>query len=906
MSKRSAKRPPLCFDRLEARDVPATLLTGGDQPGTAASGPSDVILDQDNSGRYLLFASKADNLVAGATGFNGQYNLFWRDLQTGVTKLVSARSGTQQAVGLAGGDPTSRTTADLSGDGQWVAFESGVNASEVTGRNVTDQPTSSPTLDVFRWSAASGTTDLVSVQANGTAAGSTANAFGSNPAISVDGRYVAFSSNVLAGNFVPAIVNDTVGTTDIFRRDMQAGSTALVTQANSPDTAVGLFADSKTTIKLRYMSDDGQRFTFFSIAYAHDVLNSNVADRLDTNDVFARDMTVAANAGGIKLVSVARDGNAIGNVQNQFALLPVISRNGNAILFQSNAFGGGNPAQELLSSGNFQDNNGPNQTDLFEQLDTFGSPRTVLVSGVNGSATAGGNGEVAIGLGVTLFYNLTADGSQAVFSTTSTNLVSNNDRNGAGSDVFVRNINTLATEVVSVDNQGSTGSSESGGAGISDDGRYVVFQSTATDLVPGVQDSNGGFDVFLRDRVAGITRVLSVTPGGTSTGNAASSSVFISPNGRQIVFQSQASDLSLPNLPGTQPNLYTPAPGVFDPGLKRLVLSGVANGVATTYAFDNQGQAQAVSQFLPFPGFNGPVRTASADVDGDGIADTIYVIGPGGGSLLRVVSGKDGSDLLPPTQTFESTFTGGLFVAAGDIDGDGKAEIVVSPDVGGGGRIQIFDVRNGQLVQRDNFFGIDDLNFRGGARVALGDVNGDGVLDVIVGAGFGGGPRIAIFDGAGLMKGAQTPPKLVPDFFAFPGPDTVTLRNGVFVSAGDIDGDGKADLIFGGGPGGGPRVFVISGAQVVAGQVDAAQNSPIANFFAFDTSQRGGVRPIAKDIDGDNKLDLVVGSGEGTPSLVKTYLGRDIAATGGQGEPAIFQQFDPFASPNLAAGVYVG
>ena len=79
-------------------------------------------------------------------------------------------------------------------------------------------------------------------------------------------------------------------------------------------------------------------------------------------------------------------------------------------------------------------------------------------------------------------------------------------------------------------------------------------------------------------------------------------------------------------------------------------------------------------------------------------------------------------------------------------------------------------------------------------------MNGDGVGDLVVAAGFGGGPRVAGFDGTTL--GAGTPAKLFADFFAF----EQTLRNGVFVAAGDLDGDGFADLIAGGGPGGGPRV----------------------------------------------------------------------------------------------------
>src|SRR5207253_6284505 len=148
---------------------------------------------------------------------------------------------------------------------------------------------------------------------------------------------------------------------------------------------------------------------------------------------------------------------------------------------------------------------------------------------------------------------------------------------------------------------------------------------------------------------------------------------------------------------------------------------------------------------------------------------------------------------------FELTFLGGVYVAAGDVTGDGVPDVIVTPDLGGGPRVRVFDGAN-RFAQVADFFGIDDPNFRSGARAAVGDVNGDGTGDLVVAAGFQGGPRVATFDGRSLSSG--TPRTLFNDFFAF----EQTLRNGVFIAAGDVDGDGLADLIAGGGPGGGPRV----------------------------------------------------------------------------------------------------
>src|SRR5207248_4971401 len=132
-------------------------------------------------------------------------------------------------------------------------------------------------------------------------------------------------------------------------------------------------------------------------------------------------------------------------------------------------------------------------------------------------------------------------------------------------------------------------------------------------------------------------------------------------------------------------------------------------------------------------------------------------------------------------------------------------DVVVTPDIGGGPRVRVFDGAN-RFAQVADFFGIDDPNFRGGARAAVGDINGDGNGDLVVAAGFQGGPRVAAFDGKSIRVG-QAPRKLFNDFFAF----EQSLRNGVYVTVGDINGDGFAELIAGGGPSGGPRVTAFSG-----------------------------------------------------------------------------------------------
>ncbi|HXD85432.1 MAG TPA: putative Ig domain-containing protein [Urbifossiella sp.] len=333
-----------------------------------------------------------------------------------------------------------------------------------------------------------------------------------------------------------------------------------------------------------------------------------------------------------------------------------------------------------------------------------------------------------------------------------------------------------------------------------------------------------------------------------------------------------------------------------------LAVGGSVDGKARLYSPNASGAFGSPIGTISMPGITGAdIRATTGDVDGDGIPDTIMVTGPGVPIRVAVISGADNATVLvAPFDPFGGNFTGGGFVATGDFDGDNRDEFVVTPDQGGGPRISIFSLTNTGLTERANYFTIDP-NFRGGARAAVGDINGDGVPDLAVAAGFGGGPRIVVINGTKALTtdGVAAADRLVGDFFAFGD----ALRNGAYLAIGDVNGDGFGDLIFGAGPGGGPEVLTISGKSLLTDGSIAAVANPLSNFFlAGDSSSRGGVRVATVNADGDSRADVAVATGSDEASFARVYLGKNF----GGAEPTDFEQLDPFHGAVLNDGVFVG
>ena len=234
----------------------------------------------------------------------------------------------------------------------------------------------------------------------------------------------------------------------------------------------------------------------------------------------------------------------------------------------------------------------------------------------------------------------------------------------------------------------------------------------------------GGYTLGLGDYTGLAFHQNSFYPGWADN----SGSTLDNPDGKLELYTVQV--MVLENLP--PPRVATSAP---DAGTEPLVS-----------VFDADTGEELYSFAAFDPSFTGGVRVAAGDVNGDGRADIIAGTGAGGLPQVKVFSGLD-SSLLLSLLAYESGFTGGVYVAAGDIDGDGKADIITGAGVGRAPEVRVFRGTDGALIHS---FLAYDSSFQGGVRVAARDVSGDGIADIIAGKGSGSGPELAIFDGLTL------------------------------------------------------------------------------------------------------------------------------------------------------------
>ena len=339
--------------------------------------------------------------------------------------------------------------------------------------------------DIFVKDRTTGTATRVSCGSSGVQG----NESSYDPSISADGRYVAFASD--ASNLV---AGDTNGSGDVFVKDRTTGTTTRVScDSSGVQGNEGSYAPSISS---------GGRY----VAFASSASNLVAGDTNGDGDIFVKDLTTRTTT------RVSCDSSSVQG--NDFSGYPSISADGRYVAFLSDA--------SNLVAGDTND-----MPDVFVKDRT--TRTTASVSSRSGCVTS----DIW-----TDHPSISADGRYVAFFSSASNLVAG-DTNGHG-DIFVKDLTTGTTSRVSCDSGGVQGNHESGEPSISADGRYVAFASYASNLVAG--DTNGYPDIFVKDRTTGTTTRVRCDSSGGQDGSP-SGSPSISADGRYVAFQSEASDL---------------------------------------------------------------------------------------------------------------------------------------------------------------------------------------------------------------------------------------------------------------------------------------------------------------------------------------------------------------------------
>jgi Tol biopolymer transport system component len=521
---------------LRDRTNGTTTLVSINAAGTGGGNADSIPRGISTNGQFVLFESFAGNLVMNLT--TGKGDIYVRDVVNGQTLLVSVNTNDL------GGNAISQDSV-MTPDGRYVAFSS--LASDLVPNDTNG------IFDVFIRDRVGATSQLVSLGA--TAAPSPVVPGGSRiPLVTPDGRYVLFYST--ATNLVPGV--PAVG--DLFLRDTLSNITTWVSAG-----AQGLFSSNSISFNPA-LSDDGNYVAYeaCSVAYpspAYGVVQrynrqTGLTDMVSTN-AFVQPFLLCENLASLDMTSdgrfIAYVGNAgrVGSTEGMSFTNAVFlwdAQSGSNTLVSINltngvTYGAESDLPAVSTNGQYV---------AFVSSDTnlttnilngaYHLYRRDMLAGVTQLVDADTNGA---GAGVTADTAavMSADGSLVAYQSDSAN-VATNDRN-RGFDLFISDFTNQRTELISPRDPTLPSVTPDGSSGVtvycvSTNGRYVAFTSEADDIT--ANDTNGLWDVYVRDLLDGTNALVSIAPNGFSA-NGASFEPSISGDGRYVAFSSYASNL---------------------------------------------------------------------------------------------------------------------------------------------------------------------------------------------------------------------------------------------------------------------------------------------------------------------------------------------------------------------------
>ncbi len=252
------------------------------------------------------------------------------------------------------------------------------------------------------------------------------------------------------------------------------------------------------------------------------------------------------------------------------------------------------------------------------------------------------------------------------------------------------------------------------------------------------------------------------------------------------------------------------------------------------------GEGEILTEFFAYnEAFTGGVRLAVGDVDGDGEEEIVTGAGPGGGPQVRIFDLE--GNVEGQFFAFDEGDRLGIFVTVGDVNADGMDEILVTSDTGGTGQVRIFN-QYGHL--KGAFF--PQGRTTASVQLTLGDVDDDAELEIISTLVSGGEGKISIHDGTGRYEDS---------FMAFGG----EVR-GLHLTSADVNADGKEEIVAAPVAGYIPQVAVYN-----------QSGSLLQTFFAFPYEYRGGVEIAAGDIDSNGSVELYVSPALGGGPQVRIF-----------------------------------